>query len=161
MDGDELVRTVFKDFFLKHGMEYKFGLSMLHHHFDLSAREMLVDYDSTSVPWPEGSIRGMKRPQPTVWAYSPTGQFRPTEFRYSEEDDLAMGESELHSIDSFKDMINQYNAADLFSCAGTPEMTLVACTRSRKAGPTSTSSQMMFATFLLPPTSCLLCMTGC
>lgn len=49
--GDELVRTVFRDFFLEHGMEYKFGLSMLHRHFNLSPGEMLVDYGGTSVPW--------------------------------------------------------------------------------------------------------------
>jgi hypothetical protein len=34
---------------------------MLHRHFDLSPGEMLVDYDGTSVPWPEGSIQRIKR----------------------------------------------------------------------------------------------------
>ncbi|KAK3896505.1 hypothetical protein C8A05DRAFT_20528, partial [Staphylotrichum tortipilum] len=49
LNGDELVRTAFKNLFLKHGMESKFGLSMFHRHFDLSPGEMLVDYDGTSV----------------------------------------------------------------------------------------------------------------
>ncbi|KAK7420721.1 hypothetical protein QQZ08_010256 [Neonectria magnoliae] len=120
LGGDELVKTVFRNFFIAHSMENKFGLSMLHRHFDLSPGEMLVDYDGTSVPWPEGSIRGMKRPQPAVWAYSPAGHFRPTEFRYSEKDDLVMGESELRFMDMFKDLINQYNAVDLFGLCRYP-----------------------------------------
>lgn len=44
LNGDDLVKDVFKKFFVEQGMDRTFGLAMLHRHFDLEPDEMLVDY---------------------------------------------------------------------------------------------------------------------
>ncbi|KAK5988187.1 hypothetical protein PT974_12327 [Cladobotryum mycophilum] len=113
LDGDELVKNVFKDFFVEHGMDRKFGLTMIHRHFDLAPGEKLVDYDGTSVPW-QGPDRGLSAPQPCIWAFSANGELKPTEFRYSEAGNFTMGEDELLFIQKFKALLESYGATEVF-----------------------------------------------
>ncbi|TKA65910.1 hypothetical protein B0A55_10495 [Friedmanniomyces simplex] len=40
-----------RDVFLKHGMHDRYGVSLLHKHFDLAPNERLVEYHDVSTPW--------------------------------------------------------------------------------------------------------------
>ena len=49
-NGVDIISNTIRELFLKHGMDRVFGLSFLHHHFDLDSNELLVEYRGTSVP---------------------------------------------------------------------------------------------------------------
>ncbi|KAL5923418.1 hypothetical protein ACKVV7_001515 [Pyricularia oryzae] len=51
LNGAAAVEKGFKDLFRRHGMERKFGLTMVHRHFNMASNERLVEYGSTSTQW--------------------------------------------------------------------------------------------------------------
>lgn len=50
LNSDRLVKELFKNFFTEQGIDYKFGLAILYRHFNLKPSEILMDYDSISIP---------------------------------------------------------------------------------------------------------------
>lgn len=48
--GDALIDKLFKNFFVLAGMDTKFGLFMVHRHFDLPEGKKVVEYNGTSTP---------------------------------------------------------------------------------------------------------------
>ncbi|ATY64602.1 hypothetical protein A9K55_004765 [Cordyceps militaris] len=109
----------FKDFFVKHGMDQRFGLAMIHRHFDLEPSEKLVEYMGTSTPWSGGSS-GMKEPQPAMWAFDDAGLLRPTEYHYSETQDADFTHQDLEFFAKFKAELALRNLADIFGLARYP-----------------------------------------
>jgi len=93
---------------------------ILHRHFDLSAGEMLVEYNDTSTPWPLEGIDGMKPPHPSIWSRSLDGSFRPVEFRYSNHIEGGdIGEKEVPFMEEFHKLLQQHGAPDVFGlCPG-------------------------------------------
>lgn len=81
LEGNDLVKEVFRKVFIDQGMERKFGLAMLHRHFDLEPGEMLVDYEGTSVPWSTGhiSVRLPLGPSPLMVTSSQRSSATPKE----------------------------------------------------------------------------------
>ncbi|KAJ5394741.1 hypothetical protein N7509_006528 [Penicillium cosmopolitanum] len=120
LNGDDLVKDVFKKFFIEQSMDRTFGLAMLHRHFDLEPDEMLVDYEGTSVPWKSGHVSGMKPPQSAIWAVSSDGEFRPTEFYFSEGKDLNIGEDELGFMKRFQELLHEHNVTQSFGLCRYP-----------------------------------------
>lgn len=118
-DGERLVTDVFKAFFVKEGMERRFGLAMLHRHFPLEANEKLVDYHGTSTPWVDGAS-GMKAPQPTIWAFDADGVLRPTEFHYSEGDDAPVTKDCLAFFGKFKTLLESYGLTSVLGLSRYP-----------------------------------------
>jgi len=69
--GSNLVVEKLGPIFRKHGVDTKFGLAILHRHFDLAPNERLVEVNDVTTPWDvneaatvEGSIT------PTSWLFS-------------------------------------------------------------------------------------------
>jgi len=62
LGGLKLVEDVFKDFFITNGMDCTFGLAMLHCYFDILPRQMIVNYNGTSIAW--NANLGEKMDQP-------------------------------------------------------------------------------------------------
>ncbi|GAO19842.1 uncharacterized protein UV8b_04509 [Ustilaginoidea virens] len=91
----------FKKFFVASNMDRRFGLAMIHRHFDLEHHEKLVEYKGTSIPW-SGGFSGMKEPQPAMWSFDDKGVLRPIEFYYSEAHDGNFAEKDLELIAKFK-----------------------------------------------------------
>nr|QOD95034.1 HhpV [Paecilomyces variotii] len=120
LNGDDLVKDVFKKFFIEQGMDRTFGLAMLHRHFDLEPGEMLVDYEGTSVPWNAGHVSGMKPPQPAIWAVSSDGEFKPTEFYFSEGEGLTIGEEELRFMKRFQELLHEHKVTQSFGLCRYP-----------------------------------------
>ncbi|PGG95971.1 hypothetical protein AJ79_09791 [Helicocarpus griseus UAMH5409] len=114
LNGDALVKDVFRPFFLQHGMDERFGLAILHRHFDLTIEERLVDYNGTSSPWPTAPTKGIEEPHPSIWAKAPDGYFRPTEYRYSRDDGGEIGEAELSFMDKFDQLLQRHDASGVF-----------------------------------------------
>ncbi|GMG10430.1 unnamed protein product [Aspergillus oryzae] len=120
LNGDDLVKDVFKKFFVEQGMDRTFGLAMLHRHFDLEPGEMLVDYQGKSVPWSAGHVSGMKPPQPAIWAVSSDGAFKQTEFYFSEEKGLTIGEKELRFMKRFQELLREHKVTQSFGLCRYP-----------------------------------------
>lgn len=120
INGEELVKDVFRQLFLKHGMDRKFGLVILHRHFDLGVGEKLVEYNGTSSPWPTAPTNGVEEPRPSVWSKALDGQFRPTEFRYSCDDRAGMSEEELSFMEEFDKLLQDIRASDVFGLCDYP-----------------------------------------
>ncbi|KAJ5414892.1 hypothetical protein N7509_000226 [Penicillium cosmopolitanum] len=120
LNGDELVKNVFKEFFIEQGMDRTFGLAMLHRHFDLEPDEMLVDYEGTSIPWNAAHVSGMNSPEPAIWAISSDGDFKPTEFYFSADRSLAMGEEELRFMKRFQVLLHEHKATQSFGLCRYP-----------------------------------------
>jgi hypothetical protein len=119
VDGDTLVANVFKDFFVNEGMDRTFGLCMLHRHFDLMPNQKLVEYNGTSTPWTAGSS-GMRKPQPSLWAFDDDGLLKPTEFRYAEKQDAPWTEKELAFSVKLKELLSQRGLDKKFGLARYP-----------------------------------------
>ncbi|KAH8198649.1 hypothetical protein TruAng_007190 [Truncatella angustata] len=120
-NGYELVAT-FRELFLDHKVDRVFGLSLLHRHFDLDERERLVEYNGTAVPWNQDIKKFV---QPNNWVFE--GHiFRPFEFYYNGVEgatkDVVTPDTTKYQafVESFKGLLVQYNAADLFGLCSYP-----------------------------------------
>ncbi|OAQ98534.1 hypothetical protein LLEC1_02773 [Akanthomyces lecanii] len=118
LDGQSHVEW-FKNFFVEHGMERKFGLAMMHRHFDMDPSEKLVEYLGTSTPW-AGSVAGMREPQPCMWAFDSQGLLRPTEYRYSTMTDGTFEGNELEFAAKLKAELASRGLFHLFGLARYP-----------------------------------------
>ncbi|CEJ81040.1 hypothetical protein VHEMI01192 [[Torrubiella] hemipterigena] len=118
LDGQNHVEW-FKDFFVKYGMERRFGLAMMHRHFDLAPGERLVEYLGTSTPW-SGSSVGMNEPQPSMWAFDEDGLLRPTEYHYSAIIVDGFDQKELEFLAKLKPELDMRGLANLFGVARYP-----------------------------------------
>ncbi|KAM5477015.1 hypothetical protein MauCBS54593_000286 [Microsporum audouinii] len=115
INGDELVKNVFRPFFIDGGMEKRLGLAILHRHFDLNVDERLVDYNGTSLPWPAARAQGIEEPYASIWSKAADGTFRPTEYRYSQNPEAAaIGPAELDFMKEFDRLLQQHDASDIF-----------------------------------------------
>lgn len=81
---------------------------------------MLVDYEDTSVPWNADHVSGMKPPQPAIWAVSSDGDFKPTEFYFSEMKGLAIGEKELRFMKLFQALLHELKVTQSFGLCRYP-----------------------------------------
>ncbi|PNP51701.1 hypothetical protein THARTR1_07698 [Trichoderma harzianum] len=117
-NGDSHIEW-FKDLLVKHDMDRRFGLAMIHRHFDLKSTEKLVEYMGTSTPW-SGRTSGMKEPQPAIWAFDDEGLLRPTEFHYSETQDIDFTDKDFEFIATFKDQLALRGLTNIFGLARYP-----------------------------------------
>lgn len=81
--GHDIIHETLGPLFVKHGIEEKFGLGLLHRHFEMAPSERLVEYNSTSTPWDAAdaqNIGGMLLSQ--SWLFG-DNQLVPYEFCYS------------------------------------------------------------------------------
>ncbi|KEY64857.1 hypothetical protein S7711_03855 [Stachybotrys chartarum IBT 7711] len=117
--GEELIKEVIKDFFVKAGMDRTFGVAMLHRHFDLADNEKLVEYEGTSTPW-EGTVTAMRAPQEAIWGFDRDGVLRPTEFYYSEKMDNPLSENALRFIAKFKTLLDSMDLTESLGLAHYP-----------------------------------------
>ncbi|KAK5738258.1 hypothetical protein LTR17_006135 [Elasticomyces elasticus] len=117
--GDDLIGQ-FRDLFVRAGMDTKFGLSMIHRHFDLPEGHQLVEYNGTSTPW--SPIPGMEQPKPHMWAFDrEDGLLKPTEFRYTKQaDDITFGREELDFLLELKGKLDELGLLHLFGVARYP-----------------------------------------
>lgn len=113
-DGNKLVDEIFKDLFVKNGMDRVFGLSMPHRHFDVEAGMKLVSYNGVSAPWFEKAAVGMDEPLPVSWSFSAKGDLHPTEFKYAKGEAFEMGKKELAFIATFKTVLDSLDLGQLF-----------------------------------------------
>lgn len=120
LDGPKLVQGVFKEFFVKHGMEYTFGLALPHRHFDLKPGTRLVSYNGVSTPWPTEPGIGMQEPSPSNWSFSADGKLFPTEFRYAKGHTFHMGEREEAFVAEFKAELDRLGLGQLFGLCEYP-----------------------------------------
>jgi len=51
LKGDDAIPTCIREVFDRHDMSEKFGISLLHRHFDIDESERLVAVNDTSTPW--------------------------------------------------------------------------------------------------------------
>lgn len=114
VDGNELVKTTFKDLFVQHKMDRVFGLTLLHRHFDIPVDQLLVEYNGTSTPWNTDAGNGMEKPQPLIWGFDSNGHLTPTEFKYSNRQDNEMGQDELSFVAIFRELLQKKNLTKLF-----------------------------------------------
>lgn len=80
--GRDVIHDVLGPLFTKHGVEEKFGLGLLHRHFEMAPSERLVELNNISTPWnatDAQSIGGILRAQSWLFA---DNQLVPYEFRY-------------------------------------------------------------------------------
>ena len=99
-DGGDFVDKVFKPLLIKHHLQGKLGIGLLHRHFDLAGSERLVEFNNVSTPWPiEGEGYDVKGAiSPSAWLIK-AGKLMPYEFNF----DPIGGEEalDLNSYDSF------------------------------------------------------------
>lgn len=50
-EGEQLIRSAVKDLLLKHSLNNKLGVALVHRHFDLKPDEVMVDYQGVATPW--------------------------------------------------------------------------------------------------------------
>lgn len=50
-DSSTHLKGPIRDVFLKHSMQERYGVSLLHRHFDMDPEERLVEYHDVSTPW--------------------------------------------------------------------------------------------------------------
>ncbi|PPQ91854.1 hypothetical protein CVT25_000790 [Psilocybe cyanescens] len=50
LNGENVIDTTIWDLFVRHDMWDKFGITLLHRHFNMAPSEKLVSVDNTSVP---------------------------------------------------------------------------------------------------------------
>jgi len=80
--GEKMVNDQLGPIFLKHGVEKRFGLAVLHRHFDLAPNECLVEVNGVSIPWDVARARGLEGGiAPTSWLFS-ADQLIPYEFKF-------------------------------------------------------------------------------
>lgn len=100
-------------------MDRRFGLAMLHRHFDLGRNEKLVEYGGTSTP--SQNIPGMKQPQPSIWGFDKDMQLKPTEFHYSEEEDAPLAEEECRFAVEFQRELEKFDLTQYLGLSRYPE----------------------------------------
>jgi hypothetical protein len=120
LEGQKLIETVFRDFFVKYNMDRTFGLAMPHRHFDILPGHVMVDYNGTSTAWIANPGEGMDEPQPASWSFSSTGNLLPTEFSYSKGRKVQMGKNEIDFVVAFKQLLDEKNLAGLFGLCDYP-----------------------------------------
>lgn len=49
--GPDIVATLLRPLIVKHQLEARLGVGLLHRHFDLLDEEMLVEFNNISTPW--------------------------------------------------------------------------------------------------------------
>lgn len=118
--GDELVQGVFKDFFIKHKMEYTFGLAMPHRHFNIPPGQLMVNYNGTATAWNATPGDGMDKPQPAAWSFSPAGELVPIEFSYSKGHKFEFGEKESVFVAEFRRLLDGRDLRDVFGLCEYP-----------------------------------------
>lgn len=128
--GDELVQGVFKDFFIKHKMEYTFGLAMPHRHFNIPPGQLMVNYNGTATAWNATPGDGMDKPQPAAWSFSPAGELVPIEFSYSKGHKFEFGEKESVFVASSGACLTEETSETCLVCANIQETILRARVRS-------------------------------
>lgn len=121
-NGNSLVEKI-GDLFVKHNMEYIFGLSLLHRHFDIGEEERMVEYRGTSSPW--SACLSMTSPaiRAINWAVADDGTFRPFEFEYSPDDRDSIepcNPENAKFADAFKALLHDEHAAGLFGICAHP-----------------------------------------
>lgn len=107
-----------KEFFVQWDMDRRFGLAMMHRHFDMERHEKLVEYNGTSTPWPRAY--GMKEPQPAMWSFDDKGLLRPTKFYYSETEDGSFTKKDLDFIAKLKAELSLRRLDNVFGLARYP-----------------------------------------
>ncbi|KAF7368015.1 Phosphotransferase enzyme family domain-containing protein [Mycena sanguinolenta] len=83
--GRGLVTDKLGPIFRKHRVEDKFGLAILHRHFDLDPNERLVEVNSVSTPWPAEEVgRVAGGIAATSWMFS-ANQLVPYEYKFVDQ----------------------------------------------------------------------------
>lgn len=70
MNGDKLVENLFKNLFVRNGVDRTFGLALMHRHFHILPEQRMVDYNGTFAAWNNKPGNGMDEPQPVIWSFS-------------------------------------------------------------------------------------------
>lgn len=86
-NGPDFVEHVFRPLLMKHKLETKLGLGLLHRHFKLDEPERLVEINNVSTPWAEGAFVKANT-APSGWLIR-GGKLMPYEFHFSPADDHA------------------------------------------------------------------------
>jgi len=90
LNGEELIRSSIRDVFVRHAMCDKFGVTLLHRHFDMDADEKLVAVGNTSTPWSSDAIENgtLGKVIPQAFIFSAPDQIAPSEYTFFTNDAL-------------------------------------------------------------------------
>lgn len=114
--------TIYHDLFVRHSMDRRSGLTLLHRHFSLDADERLVEYRGTSTPWKLNKLAASIRP--SSWLLSADGKLRPYEFYHSLTEDSPSLDLECSSqrtfLAEFAQLLSKNNAEGLFGLCRYP-----------------------------------------
>lgn len=117
IDGQQLVHGLLRDLFVNRGMDSTFGLCLMHRHAELETTERLVHYHETASPWKDFTGLPVK---PVMWSTSTDGSIRPTEFRYSSQQELVFDEKITSFIEEFNSLAGRNDASGLFGLVEHP-----------------------------------------
>jgi hypothetical protein len=113
-EGEQLIRGVVRDLLLKHGLNDKLGVALVHRHFDLKPDEVMVDYHGVATPWNTALIDhydSFGSVHPLSWVIV-DGNPVPYEFYYSADAATTTTTSGDDSVvfDLPKDFVAEYEA---------------------------------------------------
>jgi hypothetical protein len=116
LDGFKIVKESLMPSFREFRVEYTFGVTLCHRHFDLSEDERLVEYKDTSVPRPASSENLV----PPCWLFD-EGHIRPYEFKYGNNSGIEWVGGEVHAfLEAFYAQLISLGALGVFGLCTYP-----------------------------------------
>lgn len=116
LDGHKMVNDLLMPLFRKYGMEYTFGATLAHRHFDLAKNERLVEYKDTAVPWQSDATNVV----PNCWLFE-EGSIRPYEFKYEKGNDIPWANDDIQQfLFALQSELGKTGAQNLFGLCSYP-----------------------------------------
>ncbi|KAL1878147.1 hypothetical protein Daus18300_002063 [Diaporthe australafricana] len=90
LDGWSHIKSCIRDVFIRHNVNEKFGVGLLHRHYDISPNEKIVELGPVSTPQVVGDDEEITGGSvlPHTWRVH-EGELKPTEFRFVAQRDVA------------------------------------------------------------------------
>lgn len=113
IEGEQLIKTAFRDLITKHGINNNIGVALVHRHFTLKPDEIMVEYRGVATPWDTAALKryaGFGSVLPLSWVLV-DGQLRPYEFYFSTDPSEVAFDVPLKFLSQF-DALLKFNGLD-------------------------------------------------
>jgi hypothetical protein len=111
--GTEFLTMHLRPLIRAYGYEERYGVGLVHKHFEIKPDEILVEYQSITAPWKVRTNYHGATIRPTAWAF--TGdEMIPYEFEFvpqseDKEDDLGSEEKHAKFLDAFNNILDAHD----------------------------------------------------
>ncbi|KAL7275589.1 hypothetical protein RUND412_001467 [Rhizina undulata] len=114
---DPSVLSSLRTIFHRHNVQKRFGLTLLHRHFDMTPNEKLVEFRDLATPWilPDSDEIFGGNIVPKCWAFY-DGELYPTEFGFNPSGENAFTKSTFHAefVDELYQFLSHWDLKGVF-----------------------------------------------